>query len=1191
MADDTQQLVIALEARTALLEKGMARAKNTVDQQFAAMERRAKEAADRMDKLMSSTALGVNRALGTIGVGIGFDEIRRFADAWAEAGNRTKAAATATGVQVRSLDELKKGANDAWTSLEGYVDLYARITRAAYGVAKSEDELARATSIVTKAFKAGGASTAEAAGAALQLGQALGSGVLQGDELRSLKESAPILAQAIADAFGVPLAALKSLGEQGKLTSDKVFGAILAAQAKVEAQFAATTATIEDSMTRLKNEFTAYVGSMAEAHGVSAAFRAVIDGVAGHVDAVANAAAAVAAVLLTKYVPALVRTAVAQAAVIATNPFLALAVAVGAAAAAMTMFADEVHPIAGDLATLGDYAGVAWAAIKDGAATAAAGVANAFQVAVDFTSNALAGIGTSWADVRDVVRGVANFVINSFVLVYDKIVATFTTLPQAVAEAAIDAMNGLISKIEGALNVVIEAVNTAVGAINGVGEKVGVELGTIGSVTLGRIENSFAGAGTVAGKAFADALSQTSRDRVGEALSAINGQAEAALDAWRRKANERARSNADTAAKPADHAAPINSAAKTMPVDQVKEVVDLQQKLALLHAETVLRRSIPGSIEAQEAAVERLKTAQELVNAAVKAGVVMTDDTKNKIGALADAYSRASQEAKALAKSQQEAAEKAADLANTSRDTFKGFVSDLVHGKSASDALASALGKIGDKLLDMAMDQMWKSVVMDGGGTGFFGSLGGLFTSPTKPVYAPGSALQGVNFNPAGINAPTAVVNAGTVSVNGATIGGTTGATSGTGIFADSTLNRSSFDAQLSDPIVRARLFAITNAEVGGQGAQAQQAFMETIFNRASARNMSLASVLNDRGYFPAETFANADRFMNDPAMEQKYAAMLAQVRAGSNVSNYATGNASGSVGFGGGPQTFTAGGEKFGVEKPDMAWATRMQQQAQAFSASTDKAGQSLADLGRQANGVAPSVTQAADAAQNLGDKAGGVTDPVTRAADATQNLGQKASTVTPELSNMTAGTAQLTPQLQQGATGLEGFGGGIMSLVQKLLGSLGGGIPGLGSIFGLFGGLLGFAEGGHVRGPGTSTSDSIPAMLSDGEFVINAKSTARHLPLLEAINEGKVARFASGGVVGSSQPIRVPTGGVMASQSINVAPTINLHATGGTPDQNADLAGKVSKQVVEQMRALVIGEMSNQMRHGGVLAKAMGK
>lgn len=92
--------------------------------------------------------------------------------------------------------------------------------------------------------------------------------------------------------------------------------------------------------------------------------------------------------------------------------------------------------------------------------------------------------------------------------------------------------------------------------------------------------------------------------------------------------------------------------------------------------------------------------------------------------------------------------------------------------------------------------------------------------------------------------------------------------------------------------------------------------------------------------------------------------------------------------------------------------------------------------------------------------------------------------------------------------------------------------------SIFGasLFSGggqaVAGHASGGHIKGPGTSTSDSIPAFLSDGEFVVNAKTTSQPgvLPILDALNSGSlkgvngptgVPRFAAGGAVGGRAPV----------------------------------------------------------------------
>ena len=65
---------------------------------------------------------------------------------------------------------------------------------------------------------------------------------------------------------------------------------------------------------------------------------------------------------------------------------------------------------------------------------------------------------------------------------------------------------------------------------------------------------------------------------------------------------------------------------------------------------------------------------------------------------------------------------------------------------------------------------------------------------------------------------------------------------------------------------------------------------------------------------------------------------------------------------------------------------------------------------------------------------------------------------------------------------------------------------------------GVKGFAEGGIIKGPGTETSDTIPALLSDGEFVVNSRSTALFRPLLSAINATtNLPQFAVGGLVGN--------------------------------------------------------------------------
>lgn len=79
------------------------------------------------------------------------------------------------------------------------------------------------------------------------------------------------------------------------------------------------------------------------------------------------------------------------------------------------------------------------------------------------------------------------------------------------------------------------------------------------------------------------------------------------------------------------------------------------------------------------------------------------------------------------------------------------------------------------------------------------------------------------------------------------------------------------------------------------------------------------------------------------------------------------------------------------------------------------------------------------------------------------------------------------------------------------------GSGLPGISGIFGLAAGgeVAHAATGGFIRGPGSSTSDSIPAMLSNGEFVVNAHAAKKFHGLLQAINESTIPHFATGGMV----------------------------------------------------------------------------
>jgi len=136
--------------------------------------------------------------------------------------------------------------------------------------------------------------------------------------------------------------------------------------------------------------------------------------------------------------------------------------------------------------------------------------------------------------------------------------------------------------------------------------------------------------------------------------------------------------------------------------------------------------------------------------------------------------------------------------------------------------------------------------------------------------------------------------------------------------------------------------------------------------------------------------------------------------------------------------------------------------------------------------------------------------------------------------------------------------------------------------------GGVVEAATGGLIRGPGTGTSDSIPARLSNGEFVVNARETGRHLDLLRAINAGELPAFASGGLVGQEPRFR-PANDNRASANDNAPITINapitVEGSAGTPEQNADLAERMGKQLEQTVRGVVADEMRKATRPGNVL------
>lgn len=167
----------------------------------------------------------------------------------------SKATLNATNQQ---LEKIYNSANKVRT---GYADMISNVSKSMMLAGKSFqgniDNAIRFQEIMAEAYSVGGASAAEQASSMYQMIQALGSGVLQGDELRSVREGAPLAYKAIEQfAQGVynTTESLKEMGSEGKITSDMVIAAILNAGDTMDAAFAKTAMTFAQAWQLIKNQ-------------------------------------------------------------------------------------------------------------------------------------------------------------------------------------------------------------------------------------------------------------------------------------------------------------------------------------------------------------------------------------------------------------------------------------------------------------------------------------------------------------------------------------------------------------------------------------------------------------------------------------------------------------------------------------------------------------------------------------------------------------------------------------------------------------------------------------------------------------------------------------------------------------------------------------------------------------------------
>ncbi|MCM2480207.1 tape measure protein [Serpentinimonas maccroryi] len=145
-------------------------------------------------------------------------------------------------------------ARQSGTSFEAVAGLYARLAQAGSAFGLSQERIGTLTRATAQALQVSGASAAEAGSVITQFAQAMGAGVLRGEEFNAIMESGPRLAQALADGLGLPIGRLRELAEQGLLTTEVVAQAIESQSAVLAREAASMPRTLAGALTTARDE-------------------------------------------------------------------------------------------------------------------------------------------------------------------------------------------------------------------------------------------------------------------------------------------------------------------------------------------------------------------------------------------------------------------------------------------------------------------------------------------------------------------------------------------------------------------------------------------------------------------------------------------------------------------------------------------------------------------------------------------------------------------------------------------------------------------------------------------------------------------------------------------------------------------------------------------------------------------------
>lgn len=412
--------------------------------------------------------------------------------------------------------QLLEVANNTRASLESTSSLYVSTSRALKDYGYTQQEILQFTEATNNAMAIGGVKAEQQAAALLQLSQALGSGVLQGDEFKSIAEAAPILLDTIAEYMGKSRAEIKKLGSEGELTADVLFKAISGASEKFGEQAAKMPMTMGQALTVFQNNWQSMISRLLNDSGAMSGIASIIKLIADNLNLVVPIMAGFA-VAVTAATAQVIGLNIAMLA----NPFGLIAVAIGAVIGLIAQFGDQIDIFGGGWSNLLDVIQAVWQTITETIGAAIEEIKAWFGGVTDWLNENVGGWSALFSRVMStiatVVGAYVNAYINTFATGWMLIKEAANNMPQFFANLGKAIGNVFISAIEWMVNRAVGMINSMIDYANKAASMVGVSgIDKLNNVQIGRMDD-----GGLGGR-ISDSMS---KDRVGNAVDNIKARA------------------------------------------------------------------------------------------------------------------------------------------------------------------------------------------------------------------------------------------------------------------------------------------------------------------------------------------------------------------------------------------------------------------------------------------------------------------------------------------------------------------------------------------------------------------------------------------------------------------------------------------------------------------------------------------